>query len=196
MPVTYTNRKGVTYTLCQGTTKTGKPRYFFAREPRDTPVEAVPEGYRISESVNGIVSLERDKPVQIPPEEVAVVEATIARYKKPQRYRAAAKKHIIEVYENTRADAETLMGILGEQFPVTPDLAQRLQAEEEQYAQFTAVLRFILVDKQQRTYNVQRWCYRGSIDDWIDLMLTGQLSDLVDRVIPRLGTDDFYEPFW
>ncbi len=196
MPVTYTNRKGVTYTLCQGTTKTGKPRYFFAREPRDTPVEAVPEGYRISESVNGIVSLERARPVQIPPEEVAVVEAAIARYKKPQRYRAAAKKHIIEVYENTRADAETLMGILGERFPVRPDLAQRLQAEEEQYAQFTAVLRFILIDKQQRTYNVQRWCYRGSIDDWIDLMLTGQLSDLVDRVIPRLGTDDFYEPFW
>ena len=196
MPVTYTNRKGVTYTLCQGTTKTGKPRYFFAREPRDTPVEAIPEGYRISESVNGIVSLERATPVQIPPEEVAVVEAAIARYKKPQRYRAAAKKQIIEVYESTHADAETLMGILGERFPVTPDLAQRLQAEEKQYAQFTAVLRFILVDKQQRTYNVQRWCYRGSIDDWIDLGLTGHLPDLVDRVIPRLGTDDFYAPFW
>jgi hypothetical protein len=35
MPVTYTNRKGVTYTLCRTTTKTGKARYVFVREPTD-----------------------------------------------------------------------------------------------------------------------------------------------------------------
>jgi hypothetical protein len=34
MPVTYTSRKGLTYTLCQGTTKTGKPHYYFARDRR------------------------------------------------------------------------------------------------------------------------------------------------------------------
>ncbi len=121
--------------------------------------------------------------------------AAIARQQRPQHYRAA-KKHIIEVYVNTHADTETLQGILGERFPVMPDLGQRLQAEEEQYARFTAVLRFILIDKQQCTYNVQDWCYRGSSDDWIALGLTGQLPALVTRTIPRLGTDDFYAPFW
>jgi hypothetical protein len=35
MPITYANRKGFTYTLCQGTTKTGKPRYYFVRDPKD-----------------------------------------------------------------------------------------------------------------------------------------------------------------
>jgi hypothetical protein len=57
MAVTYTNRKGTTYSLCRGVTKTGKTRYFFAREPVNEPVEKVPEGYEISESVNGVVSL-------------------------------------------------------------------------------------------------------------------------------------------
>ena len=33
MPVTYTNRKGVTFTLTQTVTKNGKLRYNFAREP-------------------------------------------------------------------------------------------------------------------------------------------------------------------
>ncbi len=56
MPITYTNRKGFTYYLCRGVTKTGKPRYYFAREPKDEPVEQIPDGYTISESVNGIVS--------------------------------------------------------------------------------------------------------------------------------------------
>ncbi len=29
MPVMYTNRKGMTYYLCQGKTASGKPRYYF-----------------------------------------------------------------------------------------------------------------------------------------------------------------------
>jgi len=51
MPVTYTNRKGFTYYLCRGMTKTGKPRYYFAREIKDEPLEQIPDGYTISESV-------------------------------------------------------------------------------------------------------------------------------------------------
>lgn len=60
MPVTYTNRKGLTYYLCRGTTKTGKPRYYFAREVKDEPLEEIPAGYKIKESVNRIVSLVKD----------------------------------------------------------------------------------------------------------------------------------------
>ena len=52
MPITYTSRKGFTYTLCQGTTKTGKPRYYFARESKDQTLDQIPAGYAISESVN------------------------------------------------------------------------------------------------------------------------------------------------
>ena len=47
MPVTYTNRKGLTYYLCRGLTKTGKPHYYFARESKDEPVEEMPPGYAI-----------------------------------------------------------------------------------------------------------------------------------------------------
>jgi len=42
MTITYTNRKGVTYHLCQGVTKTGKPRYYFARQPKGEPVPEIP----------------------------------------------------------------------------------------------------------------------------------------------------------
>ena len=55
--VTDTNRKGLTYDLCRGTTTTGRARYVFAREPQGEPVVDLPPGYRIRESVNGVVSL-------------------------------------------------------------------------------------------------------------------------------------------
>jgi hypothetical protein len=47
MTVTYTNRKGTTYFLNKGVTKTGKPRYTFAREQKNEPVAVLPDGYEI-----------------------------------------------------------------------------------------------------------------------------------------------------
>jgi hypothetical protein len=38
MPITYTNRKGFTYFLNKGKTKTGKPRYYFAKEQKSNPL--------------------------------------------------------------------------------------------------------------------------------------------------------------
>src|ERR1700737_3488505 len=63
MPVNYTNRKGQTYTLYQGQTRTGKPRYYFGRagQGQGEPVTETPAGYTISESINGVVSLVKDK---------------------------------------------------------------------------------------------------------------------------------------
>ncbi len=99
MPVTYTNRKDVTYYLCQGVTKTGRPRYYFAREPQGDPIEQIPEGYTISESINGIVSLVKARPAQILPEEIAAVESAVRRHPKSRNYRAGVKQNRIEVYE-------------------------------------------------------------------------------------------------
>src|SRR3989441_13324372 len=82
MPISYTNRKGVTYTLYRGQTKTGKPRYYFARagQGQGEPVTELPVGFTISESVNGVVSLVKDRPLLIQPEEVATVEAAVQQH--------------------------------------------------------------------------------------------------------------------
>ena len=56
MPISYTNRKGSTFFLCQGRTKTGRVRYYFSREPKGVEIDQIPSGYEISESINGVVS--------------------------------------------------------------------------------------------------------------------------------------------
>ncbi len=193
MPITYTNRKGTTYYLCRGITKTGKPRYYFARKPKGEPVERIPEGWKISESVNGIVSLVRDRPAQILPEEVAAVEAAVRWHPKSRNYRVSVKHDRIEVYELVGPDAESLISALAQQGLGTPGLADRIRAEIERYGQFTPVLRFILADAEQRTFRAERWCYLGSIDDWIDVGPTGPVNRLTRQIVPRLGTDAFFE---
>jgi hypothetical protein len=195
MPVTYTNRKGTTYYLCQGVTKTGKPRYYFAREPKGEPVEEIPEGFKISESVNGIVSLVRDRPTLIRPQEVAAVEAAVGRHPKSHKYRVNVKHNRIEIYEMIGPDAEELAAGLAQEGFAIPALADRLRSTLEGHARFTPVLRFILTDAERHTFRTERWCYLGSIDDWIDVGPMGPVDRLARHWIPKLGTEQFFELF-
>jgi len=73
------NRLGVTYYLHEGTTKTGKPRYFFARTVREGALDKVPDGYEITESINGMVSVRtaRLDPSPIPAADVELVESAL-----------------------------------------------------------------------------------------------------------------------
>src|SRR5438105_4943701 len=170
MPVTYTNRKGVTYYLRRGVTASGKPRYSFAREPGDDPVEVLPEGRTIVESVNGTVSLVKDRPSPILPAEVTTVEAELRRHPKRDNYRVGAKGKIITIYERVGPSADGMAGILREEgLAVLPGAAARLRTMMDRTAQFSPVLRFILANPQQRTFRAERWCYLGSIDDWISI---------------------------
>jgi hypothetical protein len=196
MPVAYTNRKGHTYYLCQGLTKTGKVRYYFARELKDGSPDQIPEGYWISESVNGIVSLVKDRPQLILPQEIASVEAVLARHPKSRDYRVAVLKNRIVIYERLGPDMETLSAILGEFSPLPSAIVRkRLHEQLDKLARFSPVLRLILIDPEERKFTAERWSYLGDIDDWIDIGESEKLEKLARRLIPKLGTDDFYELF-
>jgi hypothetical protein len=192
MPVSYTNRKGRTYFLCQTQSKSGKPRYYFAREPKEGVLEQIPTGYKISESVNGIVSLVKDRPLLILPEEFAIVESELEKLPHRRRYRAAIKPNRIEVYEMYGSDAEGIADILGKYgFPL-PGGPDQLRDVLDRSSQFYAVLRFILIEVDKRIFLAQRWCYLGSVDDWIDIEY-GSIQELAPQLIPALGTDEYYE---
>ena len=195
MPVSYTNRKGLTYTLYRGQTKTGKPRYYFGRagQGQGEPVTEIPPGFSISESVNGVVSLVKDRPSLIQPEEVAAIEEAVQQHPEARRYRVAVKHERIEIYKQVGPDYEALLGELHMAHLTRPGLAEWLQAEEERYARYTPVLRFILLDPTRRRFGAQRMCYLESIDGWLELVQTGPVATLAHALIPTLGTDQFYE---
>ena len=193
MPVTYTNRKGRTYYLCRRPTKTGKFRYFFARTPKDEPVQEIPEGWEIRESVNGVVSLSRKRPALIRPEEVAAVDAAVQRHPKSRRYRVGLKGDKVVVYELAGPDMGDLVQALVRQGLGSLDMVDKMRADQEQHGQFTPVLRFTLTDEETRHFVAQRWCYRGSVDDWIYVDDGKSLDKLARRLIPTLGSDRFFD---
>ena len=74
MPITHTNDKGQTFSLYQGITKTGKPKYYFAMQSEGTLAKTTPAGYEIYENPNAQVFLRRIPPKIIADEERRAVE--------------------------------------------------------------------------------------------------------------------------
>jgi hypothetical protein len=193
MTVTYTNRKGMTYTLCCGTTKTGKPRYTFVRDPEGRQVvEQIPEGWEIRESVNGLVSLARKRPQRLLPAEIAAVEKAVREHPKAHNYRVNVKPDRIEIYESVGPDLSDLMSDFKKIGFLSQGRESKLRELLESRAQFTPVLRFVLTDENRRSFYAERMCYLGGIDDWI-FITEDSIDRLVRKIVPTLDTDAFFE---
>src|SRR5262249_18121884 len=91
VPLTHTNAKGKTYYLHQGTTKTGKPKYYFSMQSEGTLAESIPAGFEIYENPNAQVFLRRIPPKIITDEERKVVEEGMRKYAKVQEYKIDVK---------------------------------------------------------------------------------------------------------
>ena len=80
MPITHTNAKGKTYYLHQGTTKTGKPKYYFSIESNGELAESIPAGFEIYENSNTQLFLRCILPKIITDEERQVVKDGMRKY--------------------------------------------------------------------------------------------------------------------
>ncbi len=192
MPITYTNAKEKTYYLHQDTTKTGKPKYYFSTKPEGTLAEAIPEGFEIYENPNAQVFLRRIPPKLITEEERQVVEAGMRTYADVKDYKIDVKGKAIVIYTADQ-DVETLAELFKDLSP-TPSANRQLMSLLRKEIQYSPMLQFLLEDEQRRLFTAQRYCFRGSIDAWIDIGY-GSLTTLVKQYVKHLGKESYFELF-
>ena len=60
-------------------------------------------------------------------------------------------------------------------------------------ANFSGVFRFTLQDAEKRLFSLERYCFKGSIDDWIYLAGPEELANLAKEYLKHLGQKSFYE---
>ncbi|HZD57782.1 MAG TPA: hypothetical protein VE136_13700 [Anaerolineales bacterium] len=102
------------------------------------------------------------------------------------------QKHVI-VYENTAPDMDEMLEEFLRVYPASRPQADRLRDLEEDLSKFSPVLRFILVDPQERTFRVERMTYTG-VGGWRRLYsYSGDIKELAPKLIPALGNDRFFE---
>lgn len=189
MPIKYDNRKGQTYYLYQGITKTGKPKYFFSMKSEGHLVETMPDGYEIYENPNAQVFLRKVQPKIISDEERAIVEDGIKRFSSLQDYQIDIKKEIITVY-TANQDVNLLSELL--KLSGRNDMTEA-KTKLRLFVSYSPMLRFVLIDRVKRIFMTQRYCFLGRIDDWIEIGTPGNLQDLVENYVKHLGQESFFE---
>lgn len=188
MAVEYVNRRRQQYYLHAGTTKTGKPKYFFSMKTEGALVDTIPEGYEVYENPNAQVFLRKIQPQIITPEEVAIVQEGVKKFAKFDYFIVDVKgRHIVVYLCDQNVDA--LMALVASSTTGDSGVVDRMM----QSFTYSPMMQFVLVDEATREFEVERWCFRGSVDDWLGLDRSTDLKALVKKYGGHLGKESFYQ---
>lgn len=67
------------------------------------------------------------------------------------------------------------------------------EAIAERFAHYQPVLRFILVDAERRLFAPERFCFRGSVDDWISIGRAESMEELALKYLKHFGRESMDE---
>lgn len=188
MSVIHTSRIGKTFYLHEKTTATGKAAYFFSHCSDGPLPAAIPDGYEIFENVHGQVFLRKKTAPIILPDELAIVEAALLKQGKPGAYKAEVKKSAIVIYEANDLGFLDRLATEWRRRPLS-------DVEKNKHYCYMAVLRFTLEDKKVRHFATERFCFRGSVDDWIYIGGPGTLASQIQKFVKHLGKESMYDLF-
>jgi hypothetical protein len=188
MAVEYVNRKRDRYYLHERKTKKGNPSYFFSKKEDGVLVESIPDGFEIYENPNAQVFLRKIRPKIFTDEELSIVEKAVKKYSAVEHFVVDVKDNSIVVLLPDQ-DLDQLKAIFS-RF-ILPG-STKLDEIFEERTSYSPMMRFVLVDKEKREFDVERWCFLGSIDGWIDIDSSNDLAKLAKRYCKHLGRESLY----
>lgn len=170
----------------KGRTKKGNAKYFFSSKNDGHIIATIPDGHEIYENLNAQVFLRKIQPKIIQDEEVCQIEKELSKHKKPNHYKIDVKKNTIVIHKINQ-DYEAISQL----FPFADkSKVENLIISKSTYS---PIMRFILDDKEKRLFTTERFCFKGSIDDWIYIGGPSPLQKLSKRFIKHLGKESFFE---
>lgn len=198
MAIEYVNRRGDRYYLMVGRTKTGKPKYYCSKKLQGTQAEALPDGFEWHENPeNAQVSVRKIRPSRLLSVERELVVDAIRSQAGLEHFIVEVEGDSLVVYLCDR-DPEGSSRLIGSLFgldasgPFSPGL-ESIKNWTAQHSHYSPMLKFDLQDTDERTFTVERWCFRGSIDGWVPLRGRGPLESLLRNYVQHLGRESFYE---
>jgi hypothetical protein len=196
MPVTHTNRRGETYHLLQGLTKTGKPKYHVSRKTGPNTVDAIPDGYELFENpVDAIVHVRKIRPTSILPEELDETKGIIRRVTGKTIFYVLCEGAALIVYwpdRDPEVASQMFSTIFGAALPGSSSDAATIDPGVMMFLRTTAVLKFVLSNEKKRTFAAERMCFRGE-GFWLPCSKSMALATLVESLSRHLGQESFYE---
>ena len=201
MSVQYKNRRGDTYYLLQGLTKTGKPKYYVSKKPGENTVETIPDGFEFYEHpADGIVHFRKIRPTSIQPKEREAAIRIIREITRREIFYAECEDNSLIIYWPDR-DPVAVSSLMSRLFgmPINADMSlssiagRPVDKEVLRMLRTSPVLRFTLKNEAKRTFTASRMCYRGGDEFWLPVSKSAKLEELVRTFAPHLGQDSMFD---
>jgi hypothetical protein len=179
----FTNRKGKTYFIKKRKTKTGKTSYTMTLKESKDCVDEEPKGYEVHElPENGQLVIRKKIPMVYNLKEVHIIKSTLKKNETISDFKLDIRGEEIIIYISEISELDFLSGfggLLGNKIGLIKN--------------YEARMKLIKTDNETDRYAIQRFCYRGSIDDWITIGISTNLSKLAEKYIYHLGKESYFE---
>ena len=192
MAFQYTNRRGDVYFI-RAVTRGKKTAYSASRKPDGNLVEELPEGYEIYERPESAqVFARKPKLTQILSAEQQLLENSIRDLADVDHFIVEAETRSLVVYLSD-SESDVRLTMMRHLAPMTSSKAEAMKAIMIRRAKYSKVMQFTLEDPDARSFSAERWCFSGSIDDWIPLACDAPLPELIQKYVPHLGRESFFD---
>ena len=151
----------------------------------------MPEGYEVHENQGGQVFLRKKQAKIISDSEIRVVDEGMNKYSDIEYYKLDTKKNTIIVYLADQ-DIEGIRKLLPERYVLKHE---GMEKALNSILDYSPMMRFVLTENEKRKFVTERYCFLGSVDDWIYIGGPDKLENLIKKYLKHLGKDSFYELF-
>jgi hypothetical protein len=182
--IQYVNRKKQTYFVKVMPAKNGGKKYSTVKDPSkcidSELLSEMPDGFEFYETPEDARVFFRKKiHSSITEVEMSILDKVMSKHKSVKHYLLTKEKDAICI--SIGSFDEEVFKILN----VAPNAAW-IAAHQS----YEKRMRFV---KEEGTFEVQRFCYRGSVDDWIPIDYGDNLQKLARQYCPHLGEDSYFD---
>jgi hypothetical protein len=117
------------------------------------------------------------------PEERAAFDQAVANHPMARNYRVDIKGKQIIVFENTGPDMDAILLAFQQAMPIPRIRVDAFLAKAENFKHFSPILRFTLIDPDDRIFSVDRMYFLGK-GGWRAISRSGKAAELVKELIP------------
>jgi hypothetical protein len=190
MGLEFKNRKGDIYYIKSKKTKTGKTTYFVTKKYAEDCLDVLPYGYEVFEKHDvGTLHVRKKKECKFSKKEISTVEKELSKNKSLAGYKLDILGDTIKIYVREKSSdmpSSFFGGLLS---------SAMLDETINIYGRYSEMMR-IVVQKgisHEREFEIMRYCFRGSIDDWIVVFGGHDFKKVVEPILVHLGKESYYE---
>ena len=181
----FKTRKGRTYYIKSRTTKKGNTTYFMTAKLDEECLNKSPDGYEVFEKYDTeIFYIRKKKELNFSNEDLTFIKKELKNNSSIDAYELDVNGGEIKIYTAEKGNGmSSLKSLLSLDKQKMAFLGKALLSYEER----------LKIQVEGKEYIVMRYCYRGSVDDWIVIDAGDNLQELAKKNIIHLGKESYFE---